>query len=209
MKKWLSLFLILTTAGLSFAGPNKGGDRTSEYDFLQKEIEMILAQEKGKKIGEYTLEEALKLQGQLSIVRQKAAFIKKSKTASFIIPGIGQFMNKKPLAGTLFLAGDILTAAGTIIGAYFLLPADLRVDQLDYFNTPLATIKDNWKSKTFVDMLPSAAILAGGLVVHTVLRIFSSKNAAALARQNIAEGKITFEPQLSIGDSSHGGMGLE
>lgn len=57
----------------------------------------------------------------LSIPFQKMQYVNKSKKASFILPGLGQYMNDDPLSGTLFLISDMAVTAGTLVGAYYLL----------------------------------------------------------------------------------------
>ena len=108
----------------------------------------------------------------------------------------------------LFLTTNLVVAAGTLIGAYFLLPADLQFDQLDYFYTAFDTIKETWKSHTLVEMLPAMGVMAGGWLVKGGLRLWSAKHAAKLAKENIESGKITFEPTLLMKLGGPGSMGF-
>jgi hypothetical protein len=213
MKKWLLIAALLAVAGTVFAGPERhhggmhgwmGGDP----EFLQEEIEAILAASGSRTLGDLTVEEIHGLLGEISVARQKAAFIERSKAMSFMMPGMGQFANRDPLNGSLFLTADLLVTAGTLVGAYFLLPSELQFSELNYFSDSYSTIKNRWEAQSFVDLLPSLGVLAGGWLVSGGIRFFSSKHAEKLARRNIADGTITFEPELVLLPLGPGGMGL-
>jgi hypothetical protein len=213
MKKWLLIVAFLAAAGTLFAGPQrhhrgmygwKGGD----LELLQEEIEAILAASGSRTLGDLTVEEARELLGQISVARQKAAFIERSKAMSFMMPGMGQFANRDPLSGSLFLTADLLVTAGTLVGAYFMLPSELQFGELNYFTDSYSTIKNRWEAQSFVDLLPSLGVLAGGWFVSGGIRFFASKHAEKLARRNIADGTITFEPELVLLPVGPGAMGL-
>ena len=121
-------------------------------------------------------------------------------------PGMGQYMNHDTLGGTLFLIGDLAVFAGTLVGAYFLLPADLQFDRLNYLTTPFSTIKDRWLARNLEEALPVLGVLAGGALVKFGLGALSSSHAGSLAKKNVSEGKISFEPQLFW--DGHPGMGM-
>ena len=76
-------------------------------------------------------------------------------------------MNDDAVSGALFLAADILVAAGTLVGGYFLLPSELQFNNLDYFNTSHTEIKAAWKgaveSATFMEALPTLGVMTGGV----------------------------------------------
>ncbi len=95
-------------------------------------------------------------------------FVKKTKIASAILPGLGQYMNNDPLGGTLFLISDIVVTAGTLIGAYYLLPDELRFESLDYFGDSRATIKERWENQSSNDLMPTMGVMAAGFVVSGV-----------------------------------------
>jgi len=221
MKKWLVGLLIVTVAaGTLFAGSpgqSKMGDHhpmtEMEEELLQQQLEAVLAGEEDTVLGELTVGEAQDLLGEISIAYQKAAYVSKSRAMSFMLPGLGQFMNDDPGMGALFLSLDVLTGVGTVLGAYFLLPDELQFDQLNYFTESYSNIETEWKGQSFVDLLPSLGVLAGGGLVQVILRGVSSSHAANLAEQRIAAGEVTFEPKLTIlpvGPRAMGfGMGMK
>ncbi len=226
MKKWLVILLIVMVAGSLFAGSPRhsrsmdhrsmvwmGMEMEMEEELLKHQLEAVLAGKENTAIGDLTIGEAEELLGEISIAYQKSAFIAKSRAMSMMLPGLGQFMNDDVGMGVLFLSADLLVGAGTLLGAYFLLPDEIRFNQLNYFNDSYATIKGRWEDQSFADFLPSIGVLAGGGLIQVVLRGVSSKHAARLAEQNIAEGKITFEPKaymLPVGPGAMGfGMGLK
>jgi hypothetical protein len=216
MKKWLVVFSILMlAAGALFAGSpghSRRGDHHPmmgrEAELLEEQLDAVLAGEENTVLGELTVGEAQDLLGEISIAYQKAAYVTKSRTMSLMMPGMGQFMNDDPGMGALFLSLDVLTGVGTLLGAYFLLPGELQFGQLNYFTEPYATIETAWKGQSFVDLLPSLGVLAGGGLVQAILRGVSGNHAANLAEQRISAGEITFEPKLAILPVGPGAMGF-
>jgi hypothetical protein len=182
---------------------------------LQKEIEDILAQNGTTQIGSMSVADVQKILGEISVARQKDAYVQRARAASFMVPGVGQFMGGDPVGGSLFLAGDVALFAGTVLGAYFLLPANVQFGTgagtgaggLDYLGTPLIGIKNAWEANSLMSYLPSVGVMVGGMVLKHLFGWWSSKSAAALARQNIADGKVTFEPDL-LPYWGHGGPGF-
>ena len=216
MKKWLVVLLVVTLgAGTLFAGSPKQPKMRShhpgwwmEEELLERQLQAVLAAEEDSVLGDLTVGEAQELLGEISIAYQKAAYVSKSRAASFMLPGMGQFMNDDPGMGALFLSLDVLTGVGTLLGAYFLLPDAVQFDELNYFKDSFQTIEDAWKQQSFVDLLPSLGVMAGGGLVQVILRGVSSNHAAKLAEQKIAAGEITFEPKLSVLPMGPGAMGF-
>ena len=143
MKKLLLLFLMMPVVASVFADGlvEINGYEHDDYRVYKEEAAVILEAVDNTPIGEFTLNEMKEVAFDLSIPFQKMQFVKKSKIASAILPGLGQYMNNDPLGGTLFLISDIAVITGTLIGAYYLLPDELKFDSLDYFGDSRATIK--------------------------------------------------------------------
>lgn len=207
MKKYIALVMALLFAGSLFATDISPSE----------EVDAILMSEADTVISEMTFGEVRDLVGRLSVPMQEASFVKMSRSASYMMPGRGQFMNGDTLNGTLFLAADIAVTVGTLVGWYFLLPTELQFDNLDYFNTPHSEIKDAWKnaaeSATFMEALPTLGVLAGGAVLHRLIAGFSAKHAGNLAQERIDNGQVTFEPITSFSSGHHKrhgfGMGMK
>ena len=213
MKRIFASVLICSLGALAFAGDGPDhGKHERARDPLAAEMEAILEAEADTVISDLTFGEIGDLMAKLSVPMQEAEYIKRSSAASMMMPGKGQFMNGDTLSGALFLAGDLVATAGALVGMYFLLPAELQFDQLDYFNTPHSDIEAAWQSAvesaTFMDALPTLGVMAGGMALHHGIRAFSAKHAARLARENIEQGNVTFEPRTSFFTSGHGRLGI-
>ncbi len=218
MKKLLLLIITVATAVSAFAdGPVEiRGYEEEDYKVYREEAAVILEAAGNSPIGEFTLIEMKEVALDLSIPFQKMQYVKKSKITSAIFPGIGQFMNDDPVSGTFFLLTDIAVTTGTLIGAYYLLPDELQFDRLNYFRDSSAAINERWDNQSFMDMLPTMGVIAGGIVVSGIVRLISATHAGKLAQKNIAEGKIKFEPKLILPafdsseehGSNQGGFGL-
>ncbi len=198
MKTRIVAILLLAGAAAAFAHPMGSGMYPhrfpNEHTYLRAELDSLFGGE--GQLGSLTYAELRDLAGRLSVARQKDRFVARSRAMSFMMPGSGQFLNKDYGSGAAFLAADLAVVTGTLVGAYWLLPSDLRFQQLDYFNTPFSTIETTWKGHSFMDYLPSLGVLAGGGVLKAILGQVSSSHAARLAKRNIDSGKITFEPNL-------------
>ena len=202
MKRILIIPILFCIGSAVFAGPSPHNRRDAHKDPYIAEIDLILGGVENTVISDLTFGEVDALMEKISIPLQKAAYVRRSWTASMAIPGIGQFKNGNPLSGILFLAGDLVVVTGTIIGLYFLLPEELQFGQLNYFTTPAGDIKSAWMSAkesiTLVEALPSIGVAAGGMLLHHGLKMISANHAAKLARGNIESGRVTFEPKSSF-----------
>jgi len=199
----VSVFLSLAAALFALPGGPRGhgpgwmgmGDAQVTAD-LNAEVSSILDAYSATQIGSMTVADLEKLEGQLSVAIQKEAYVRGAAMASFALPGVGQFRTGDTLGGALFLAGDLALVAGTIVGWYYLLPANVQFGSLDYLNAPFSTIETTWKSNTLAEYLPSIAVAAGGSVAQMLLRAWSARQAEADARAAVQSGKVTFQPEL-------------
>ena len=213
MRKLIAFMILVILGGLAFGGdrdrheadPHRGAEYGESY--LRREIDLILAEDSARKIGGYTVGELEGLADRLSVAGQKDAYVRQARKLSFLAPGLWQLKNGSAVGGTLYMLVDFAVNAGSAIGAYFLLPADLRFDQLNYFTSPFADIRQRWEAHSFTDLLPSFAVMAGRSLLDMGLRFFSSRNAGKLARTNIDGGSLSFEARallLPLG----GGLGI-
>ncbi len=219
MKKLTVLFVAaaLLAAGAALGADPMGGGHMGMGAFHGSAGEAqaldalrdALAANRDTEIGSITLGQLERIVGRIWTARLRAAYIEHSRRASFRLPGMGQFMNGDPLSGSLFLSADVALTVGALVGAYFVLPADLRFDRLNYFTAPWATIEERWKSHSFVDGLPALGVLAGGAAVKLGLRFLSAAHAGRLARDNLDSGKVTLAPWMLMGWGRRGfGMGM-
>jgi hypothetical protein len=199
-----SIFLLLAAA--AFARPESAAA-------LNSEVTAILDQNAQTQIGTMTIGDMEKLAGQISIAIQKEEYVRRAGMASMMLPGLGQFRMGDSTNGSLFLAGDIVLFAGTLLGTYYLLPSNVQFASLDYLNTPLSSIRSTWESNTLSNYGPSIAVAIGGMAAQMLLRWVSAKNAREDARQAIESGKVTFQPELlplfgPLGPGGMPGMGM-
>jgi len=205
MRKLMAVALLSVCIGSAFGGEN----RDAQPGYFKAELESVLAENGGRPIGEFEVAELDVILNELSVAAQKDAYVKQSQMLSFMAPGLGELKNGDVGAGALFLLADTAVAAGTLLGSYFLLPEDLRFSQLDYFNTPYSGIRDQWESHTFMDYLPTMAVLTGGWLVSSGLRCLSAKRAGKAARRSIEEGAVTFEPKVGLAAAGAVSLGVK
>ncbi len=191
MEKIFVLMVFVAAGGLFAGGQEK-------YSFVNDEVSALVKDMGAGTIGALTVKDAAALAGRISIAVQKERYVRKSAFASMLMPGLGEFINHDALGGSLFLGTDIIVCAGTVLGAYFLLPANVQFSRLDYFYTPMGTVKTEWEKNGFLSYLPSIGVVTGGAIVMAILRHLSASHAAELAAKNIADGKVTFQPDFTI-----------
>ena len=117
MKKLVLLLSMIAVATSVFADDSVEirGYEDAEYLVYKEEAAVVLEAVDNTPISEFTLNDMKELALDLSIPFQKMQYVNKSKVASFILPGVGQFMNDDPLSGTLFLISDLAITAGTLV----------------------------------------------------------------------------------------------
>jgi len=172
---------------------------------MEQELEAAASELSSGQVGALTMDDIEKIAFHLSIAVQKERYVQRMRNASFALPGLGQFMAGDTLGGWLFIAWDVTVLAGTLVSAYLVLPANVQFSSLDYLNSSLSTIRNAWLSNSLLSYLPLVGVIAGGVILETVLRYVSADNAERTAQKNIEEGKVTFQPTLDFGD---GGLGL-
>jgi hypothetical protein len=165
---------------------------------LQAALGGALQEMSASQLGTLTVGDLALLAARISIAEQQERYVQRARNASWRFPGIGQFMTGDSSGGSLFLAGGVTIFAGAVIGAYLLLPSNVQFASLDYLNDPLSTIRSRWEGNSIVDYLPSCGILLGGMILKQILGHFSAEEAAKRARQNIADGTVTFTPNLEF-----------
>jgi len=212
MRIVIAVSVLSLVAAAAFAMPAGYGQGRDARE-LSAEISSILEQNGQQQLGTMTLGDLEKIAGEASISIQKEAYIRGARTASWIVPGAGQFRTGDTLGGALFWGGDLALLGATVVGFYYALPSNVQFGSLDYLNTPLSSIRTTWASNTLSDYAPSIGVALGGMAARLVLRWFASRHAEADARQAIESGKVTFQPMLvpffgPMGLAGRPGMGF-
>lgn len=186
-------------------------DEHDEMDRFEQERQAVLNDYGDFVPSQMTIAEIQEVNGALSIPVQQERFVAGSAFASFIAPGLGQFINQDRRSGALFAAADFAITAGTLAGAYFLLPDELRADELDYLDSTKTEIADTWEAAftdiTVAESLPLVAVLSTGFVLDRILAGFSARHAGRLALSRIEAGEIEFEPRPEL-IMRHGRFGI-
>ncbi len=198
MNRILVAFALVTGLLFSAGAAPVFAQKAAEPLGVEAELDAALQEMAASQLGTLTGADLAKLADRLSIARQKLLYVQRARRASFMVPGAGQFITGDALGGSLYLAGDVAVVAGSLVGAYFLLPTNVQFNNLDYLNAPLITIQNAWQANSILSYLPSFGVLLGGHILSMVLGHFSAVSADREARQNIADGKVTFTPKFDF-----------
>jgi hypothetical protein len=172
-------------------GPRMEVERT---DLALRELSGLLEARQGATLGDLKVRDIRDLLAEASVRMQEVQFIGETRMLSFVMPGAGHFKAGDNGRGAAFMAGGVVATAGTLVGAYFLLPSRVRFDHLNYFEDSFQDIETAWKGRSFVDFLPSIGVLIGGVAVHGILGYFAAESATDVASEKIKQGDIRFEP---------------
>lgn len=164
----------------------------------ERDLEQQWVTIQNREIGTQTLEDWVDAMALWQVYEKQQNFIRQAGIASYIIPGLGQFIAKDTLGGVLILFGNTAITIGTVLGAHALLPSSVKMGNLDYFGSSFQTIQNAWADLTFISLLPSIGITAAGTLAMQLLRSFAADDARIKATQAIAQGKVQFEPDAGF-----------
>ena len=164
----------------------------AEFDALQSELGV-------RPFGELSLNELDSYRERVETAIRKDAYVRSTARMSMHFPGAGQIRNGDTTEGIGFIALHAATIAGTLAGWYFLLPSDLRFDELDYLSSSKQTIHDAWMAHSLKDYLPGIGVMAAGMIVDGGVRHWSSVSAMNGARAAIESGKARLNPVVGPG----------
>jgi hypothetical protein len=180
-------------------GPLYGNELTLSGPYAKAEISNIRTELGSKPLGEMTINQLSPYWDRMDTALSKDIYLKQTSMLSFALPGAGQLRNGDTAEGLGFMALNLTVMAGTLTGAYFLLPADLRFDRLNYFNTSFQKIGDTWNSHSFNDYLPSMGTMAIGCLIDMIIRAWSSEAAYHESIAAIDSGRANIEPLAGPG----------
>ncbi|MFP4644796.1 MAG: hypothetical protein ACLFM0_10610 [Spirochaetales bacterium] len=200
----ITLVLVFASATLATAAEEHMQFQDETATRIRQELTSVLEENEDVSLADMTVDQLFDIAGRLSVREQEGHYIEGKQRASFMLPGLGQFGTGDPLAGSLFLGGHLTLQAGTITGAYVLLPDEVKVggDGLDYAGDSFNDIRNTWRSLSLSDLGPSFGVLAGGSIVQTAFRAWSASDAGNRATRNVEDGTVQFDPQpfMFVGD---------
>jgi hypothetical protein len=167
--------------------------------FLRAEIGRIEADLDGQKMGDIDVSTLFAVRDRLSVASQKDAYVRDMGIHSFLLPGLGQIQTGDTAGGIGFMAADLGVLAGAFVGAYFLLPSDLRFDRIDYFGSSVSAVHSAWTSHSVTEYLPAFAAFMAGMVLDQTLRHWSAAIARREAASTVEDGRVSFTPRVGIG----------
>lgn len=131
----------------------------------------------------------------LSVARQQQRHIRHSVKLSLLAPGLGHYVNRHTGRAVAFASADLLVQLSAGVAGYLLLPAAVKVANLNYLQTPFADIEARWEALTPAQLLPTVAVAVTGSMLSAVVRRLAARDAGAVALARIRTGDITFDPE--------------
>lgn len=200
-------FILAVLSTAAFAEPvcMKGCGNTYRNEqlfpgpYVKAELAAVKTNLGDKPIGELTLNQLSPYWDNMNLAISKDNYLNEAYMMSFMMPGAGQLRNGDALEGLGFMALNVSVIAGTLIGSYFLLPADLRFDKMNYFSSSFKTIGDTWYNHSLNDYLPSIGTMLLGCIIDFGIRFWSASDAYSDSKTAIDSGKVKVEPQIGFG----------
>ncbi|MBU0936796.1 MAG: hypothetical protein KKC64_14355 [Spirochaetes bacterium] len=152
-----------------------------------------------KTLDQLTLKERLDISAALSLAMQEKAYVLHAQMASFVLPGAGQLITGQFGTAALFGGLQLLVSGASAAGLWYLLPADLKDFSLTH-EEHKALLRTYMTEDRIMELLPAIGVSGGGAVLSLVNSVISAKQARSSAERNITEGKVQFEPYLSMQD---------
>jgi len=200
MKRVLFAAALLITASAAFALPGFAPV------YLPAELSSIKAELGSQTLGDLKVSELIPLAERIDIARQKDRYVLMATGLSFVWPGAGQFASGDSTGGIVQTSLHLGITGGTLYWAHALLPADLRIGNLDYFGSTKDQVNNAWASHPMNDYWPAVGALAVGGAVDLALRAWSAADASTKVRRAIDDGTVTFEPRFF--EDGHLGWGM-
>jgi hypothetical protein len=186
--------LALTAAAALASAQDQPAPAADQQDDVTAALQEIAA----SPLGTLTVADITRAAGRVSVAAQARAYVTRVSMASMLFPGAGQLLTGDTLGGVLFISGDLAVMVGGMVGAYYLLPADLQFGMMNYYTDTFGAMRGAWENHSLRDYLPSLGVMAGGMLLKGILGHVSSRLAAQAARRNIADGKVKFTPRLGF-----------
>ena len=208
MKKFLLIAALVAVGSASaFAQPawmeNSGMAQWSDFSlsgpYAKEALSTIKSELGDRDFGNLSIAQLSPYWTRLNLALSKDQYLEQTSKMSMIMPGAGQFKNGDTSKGIGFLSLHLATVAGTLTSFYFLLPADIRFDKLDYLDTSLKGIHDAWQAHSINDYLPSMGALLVGGILDIGIRLWASHDAYSGAKAVIESGKAELKPVLGPG----------
>jgi hypothetical protein len=209
----MGIVLVIATLAVAAVAAEEPGERSGEAmrveraDLALRELSSLLQAREGAALGELRIRDVRDLLAEASVRMQEVQFLGDVRHASLWMPGAGHIKAGDGGRGAGYLAANIALTAGTLVGAYFLLPSEVRFDELSYFGDSFQEIEAAWKGQSFVDVLPSIGVVAGGFAVRALLGYFAAESAGRFAAARIRDGEIRFEPYAAADKLGLGATG--
>jgi len=168
-------------------------------EYAQAELAAIGAELGTSALGEIRVDQIFSMSARMETAVSKDAYLRGATGMSMMMPGFGQLRNGDTLAGAGFLALHLGTVAGGLAAFYYLMPADLRFDRLDYLSSPHGDIKDAWMAHSVEEYAPAIGAMAAGALLDAGLRFWSAREAYGSAKDAIDEGRAKLAPIIGPG----------
>jgi hypothetical protein len=165
--------------------------------FLRAETAAVEKELAATVLGELTVSELIPYRDRLNIAAQKDAFTQGMASISFKAPGAAHLKMRDFGSGAAFLGLHIGLVLGQTLGAFLMLPDDIR--EIDYFHTPYRDILETFGSQNAKDFVPALQVIAVCAVLDLGVRTWASADARKKATEQIKAGNIVFEPKLGLG----------
>lgn len=163
----------------------------------QADLEELLERSAHLTLDKLTVSDLVQVQTLEALAREQTRYVHKATRLSLILPGLGHLAIGERGTALAFAGAEITLAAAALTGAYFLLPAPVRIANLNYLQTPISDIEAVWKSLTPADFIGPLGVMVTGSILRLVVRSYASRSAGEAARTKLWEEEVEFE--LSAG----------
>lgn len=171
--------------------------RTLSVGLSPAEILAVIPAAADKTPAELTVSEHLALAGAASIALQESAYVHRAALASLMMPGAGQVLTGNYGLAAVHAGGQLLIAGAALAGVWYLTPSNLLDLSLSMADRKTA-VRAYLNKDRIGEILPTMAVVAGSMTLTAINRLVAAHQAAGAARDNLASGKVSFEPAVGM-----------
>ena len=160
-----------------------------------RELAQILRGAPETSITSLTTTDAVSLLELMSLARQESDHVRRSIRLSYLVPGLGHYVNGDTRRGLGYLVTETAVEAFAFGMVYLFLPPAIQWRNLNYLQSSFVTIEDRWQNLTPSDLIPSISIAIAGAILSSVVRYYAGEDAARAAVVAIDQGRVNFAPK--------------
>ena len=190
---WLCL-LALFAPGTIAAAPAWAHVSPAEHTPAEEELISLRAARDDDPVSSLTVGQIGTVLDLISVAGQERAHVHRSAAYSWVVPGLGHYINGATGAAIAYAATDVALAVTSLILVARLLPPSVQSRNLNYLQSSYNDIEERWRSLTPGELIPATAVGMASVLLRVTVRRMAAGNARQAGLEALRGGLIVYEP---------------